>query len=230
MRDYITATCLGFVSKLYDDLTDNSIIGEGIIKETLFTLLCFLLSAISYNDFGSSLLMFFLSLISFIGGPEQYENNKEKSLLFAFPIILILSFSSWPSFKFMDILIFFIGSIVLYFEALIIKEDTSVRKLITRAIGVFIFSAISFIGLTTNLISNSVLKIVFWCLGYVIVSVLYQIYALYGKNIHDIFETIEQKWSVPVNSKVVTDQPEKIETSSKNTKQEKVSDSQQEQV
>jgi hypothetical protein len=225
MRDFITTASLGIVTKLYDDLTDNSIIGDGIVKESLFTILCFLLSAVSYNDFTFSIIMYLMNITAFMGGPEQYENLKEKSLIYGFPILILLSISSIASISFFEVLILFGAILIIFAESIIIKEDVSIRKLIIRSILAISIGALIGIGSFFFSISKSTIKFLFFSVAYLSSSVLFQIYSLFIKN-----DELYQKWSVPVNSKVVTDQPEKIETSSENTKQEKVSDSQQKQV
>ena len=225
MGDFITTASLGIVTKLYDDLTDNSIIGDGIVKESLFTILCFLLSAVSYNDFTFSIIMYLMNITAFMGGPEQYENLKEKSLIYGFPILILLSISSIASISFFEVLILFGAILIIFAESIIIKEDVSIRKLIIRSILAISIGALIGIGSFFFSISKSTIKFLFFSVAYLSSSVLFQIYSLFIKN-----DELYQKWSVPVNSKVVTDQPEKIETSSENTKQEKVSDSQQKQV
>jgi hypothetical protein len=225
MRDFITTASLGIVTKLYDDLTDNSIISDGIVKESLFTILCFLLSAVSYNDFTFSIIMYLMNITAFMGGPEQYENLKEKSLIYGFPILILLSISSIASISFFEVLILFGAILIIFAESIIIKEDVSIRKLIIRSILAISIGALIGIGSFFFSISKSTIKFLFFSVAYLSSSVLFQIYSLFIKN-----DELYQKWSVPVNSKVVTDQPEKIETSSENTKQEKVSDSQQKQV
>jgi hypothetical protein len=225
MRDYITTASLGVVSKLYDDLVDNSIIGDGIIKESLFTLLCFLLSAVSYNDFSFSLIVYFLNFFSFIGSPEQFENNKEKSLIYAFPILILFSISSLNSVSFLEVILLILTTILAFFESFLIKEDVSVRKLIIRSLGTFL-SIVVIIGGPFFSISKSTIKLFLFGIGYLLTSVFFQIYSLYFKNT-DLY----QKWFAPVNSAaMVTDQPDETEISSKNTEKEKVLDSQQKQV
>jgi hypothetical protein len=73
-------------------------------------------------------------------------------------------------------------------------------------------------------ISNSIIKLFVFGLGYLLTSVFYQFYSLFIKN-----DDFYQKWFVPVSS-VVTDQPDETEISLNSTEKEKVSDSQQEQV
>lgn len=225
MRDFITAASLGAVTKIYDDLVDNSIIGEGIVKESLFTILCFLLSAVSYNDFTFSIIMYFMNITAFIGGPEQYENLKEKSLIYGFPILILLSISSIASISFFEVLILFAAILIIFAESIIIKEDVSIRKLIIRSILAISIAALIAVGSFFFSISKSTIKFLFFSVAYLSTSVLFQIYSLFIKN-----DELYQKWFAHVNSKVVTDQPEKIEISSENTKQEKVLDLPQKQV
>lgn len=225
MRDFITAASLGVVAKLYDDLTDNSIIGEGITKESLFTLLCFLIGAVSYNDFTFSSIFYSAGFIAFLGGPESYEHNKEKSLLYAFPLILLLSLFSFSSISSVELFLLICTMVGTFLEAVIIKEDVSVRKLIMRSLLISLLTAIIIGGLTILPISGSFMKLLFCVVAYLSVSVVYQIYSLFFKN-----TDLNQKWSALVNSVEDTKPPKKTETPLENTEQEKVSDSLQEQV
>lgn len=224
MRDFITAASLGCITKLYDDLTDNSVIKDGTIKESLFTLLCFLLGAVSYNDFTFSSILYSLNIAAFLGGPESYESPKEKSLLYAYPILILLSLFSVSSLSYIEILLFLCALVLIVAEAIVIKEDVSVRKLVIRS-ALSVFIAVAILGGFTLLpISKSSLKFMFFGLAYMLVSVLFQIHSLFIKN-NDFY----QKWFAPV-SLADTDQQEKTEISSENTEKEKASDSPQEQV
>jgi hypothetical protein len=218
MRDFITAASLGVVTKLYDDLTDNSIISDGVVKEGLFSLLCFLVGAVSYNDFTFSSIFYSANIFAFLGGPESYESTKEKSLLYSFPFIVLLSLFSFSSISYIEVLLLLFAIIVIFVEAIVIKEDVSLRKLIIRVVLSIILSATIAGGLTVLPISKSFLKLLFFGLAYLSTSIVYQIYSL------------KEEWSVPVNSEEVINLPEKIEIHSENTEQEKVLDSQQEQV
>lgn len=182
MRDFITAASLGIVTKIYDDLVDNSILQEGILKETLFTILCFLLSAVSYNDFTFSLILYFMNISAFIGDSEQYENLKERSLIYAFPILIFLSISSIASISFFEVLILFGAVFVIFAESFLIKEDVSVRKLVIRSTLSLSIAAIIPIGTLLFSLSKSTSKFLFFCVAYLSTSVCFQIYSLSDLN------------------------------------------------
>jgi hypothetical protein len=224
MRDFIAAASLGCITKLYDDLTDTSVIKDGNLKESLFTMLCLLLGAVSYNDFTFSSILYSLNIAAFLGGPESYESPKERSLLYAYPIMILLSLFSVSSLSHIEILLFLAAIVLIVAEAIVIKEDVSVRKLVIRSV-LSVFIAVAILsGLTFLPISKSSLKFMFFGLAYMLVSVIFQIYSLFIKN-----SNFYQKWFAPVNS-VDTDQQEKTEISSENTEKEKVLDLPQEQV
>jgi Ca2+/Na+ antiporter len=79
--------------------------------------------------------------------------------------------------EYIDILYIIVFSIIIFVEPLIIKEDVSYLKLITRMIGT-VMLLLLFVWSDYLQISPSIMKINMYLLGYCIVSVIFQFYSL----------------------------------------------------
>jgi hypothetical protein len=182
--DIIAACLSGIVVKLYDDLTENNIIKEGFIKESLHTLSCFLLAISSTDDFTYSLMLYAMNLAQHYSNSDSFSQLKEKSILYIYPIFLLLTLPSIRQLQIIEIIILLFTCVGSFAEASIIKEDVSVRKLIMRSILIFIFIGMVICGMWFKFMSTSVIKIFLVVIFYFITSCCFQIYELFFKHLH----------------------------------------------
>jgi hypothetical protein len=189
----ILAACLsGIVVKIYDDLTDMNIIQDEFLKECLHTLSCFILAASAINDFTFSIILYIVNLGYHFGDSESFSQIKEKSILYTYPVLMLLSLTSIRALNIVEILLIIIASFSSFTEASIIKEDVSVRKLVIRigfcaglVLGICFFAYF-------NLLTISVFKLFLFGFFYLLTSCGFQSYELFFKHIKikiDINET-----------------------------------------
>jgi len=181
----ILATCLsGAVAKIYDDLTENNIITDGFFKESLHTLSCFLLVCSAMNDFTYGVLLYSVNVFANFGDKDAFSEDKEKSILYLFPVVLILSLPYIRQFTIIELITIIVSSPLAFIESSSVKEDVSLRKFIMRMI--FIGIIIGLIALNTwfEFFSSSMIKLVFFCLFYLAMSCVFQAYELFFKHFH----------------------------------------------
>jgi hypothetical protein len=189
----ILAACLsGIVIKVYDDLTDMNIIQDGFLKECLHTLSCFLLAASAMNDFTFSVILYIVNLAYHFGDSESFSQIKEKTILYTYPVFLLLTLTSIRTLNIVEILIIIIATFSSFIEASVIKEDVSVRKLVMRVgfcggliLGICLFAYF-------GVLSISVLKLFLFGFFYLLTSCGFQSYELFFKHVKvgiDIDET-----------------------------------------
>jgi len=70
--DIFASALSGIVVKIYDDFTENKIINNGILKECMHTLSCFLLGATAMNDFTYALLLYIVNLGTHYGNSDAF--------------------------------------------------------------------------------------------------------------------------------------------------------------
>jgi len=179
----ILAACLsGIIVKIYDDTTENGIITEGLLKESLHTLSCFLLAASSVGDFTYSVQLYAYNIVNHFANSEAFSELKEKSILYIYPVIILLSLPFIKRFSIPEVIVL-IGSCILSFgEASTIKEDVSLRKLIMRLCLCVLIIFIVCFGLYFDVLSISLLKLCLFGLFYLLTSSAYQSYELFFKH------------------------------------------------
>jgi hypothetical protein len=173
--DIFLALLAGSTAKLYDDLVDNKLITNDYHIKMLETLQCFLLGGLSINNFTFSIIASAITICNYIGGKGQYSNPYEFSLIAMYPIFVILSYSKREYLNLFDWLLFLYLCVILALEPMLIKEDSSPRKLVMR----FLYTAffVSTMPFYYKLLSNGVFLTILYILGYAMVSVGFQIYA-----------------------------------------------------
>jgi hypothetical protein len=173
--DIFLALLAGSTAKLYDDCVDNKLITNEYHIKMLETLQCFLLGGLSINNFTFSIIASTITICNYIGGKGQYSNPYEFSLITMYPIFVILSYSKREYLNLFDWLLFLYLCVILALEPMLIKEDSSPRKLVMR----FLYSAffVSTMPFYYKLLSNGVFLTILYILGYAMVSVGFQIYA-----------------------------------------------------
>jgi len=167
------AIVAGASAKIYDDGVDNHIIKDERHKKILETLQCFLLGALSVNNFTFSLIMLGINFLHNMTSKESYTLPYENSLLTVYPIFLFISFSSREYLTNQDILLCMILLFVAYIEPLIYEEDKSVRKFICR----LFYCIVSFLFLyLLHGLSNGIYITFVYVTSYYLISTLYQGY------------------------------------------------------
>jgi len=181
----VLATCLsGAVAKIYDDFTENGIIEEGLLKECLHTLSCFLLACSAMGDFTYGLMLYAVNISSHFGNENAFSEKKERSLLYLFPVIILLSLPSIKQLTILEIIVIILASPISFSESSTIKEEVSLRKLIMR-LGCLAFVVIAIaLNFWFEFFSPSLLKIFFFGLFYLIMSCIFQSYELFFKHFH----------------------------------------------
>jgi hypothetical protein len=181
--DIIAACLSGIVVKIYDDFTENNIIQEGFLKELLHTLSCFLLAASSMNDFTYAIMQYTINLGYHFGDALSFSENKEKSILYTYPIFLFLSLTSIRNLNIIEILVLIVSTLLSFGEASLIKEEVSVRKLTIRLgwCGILILAMLLFTYF--NLLTISLLKLFLFGFFYLLTSCGFQSYELFFKHI-----------------------------------------------
>lgn len=168
----------GLLCKIYDDLTDNSILKDGIFKEVLKGSQYILLTLISYNDFNFALLNYIINVGNAINNWTEWHFPYETSMLILAPFFVLISFSTRFIPQIIDYIFIFFSITTLALEPLIIKEEYSYRKFVVR-LGTFLLVILSIFGGTYFGISPSFLKVSYYALGYFLFSSIFQGYLLY---------------------------------------------------
>jgi hypothetical protein len=192
--DIFLSLLAGSSAKIYDDSVDNKLITNEFYLKMLETLQCYLLGAISINNFTFSIVTFIIIVCNYFGGKKEYSNPYEFSLVAMYPIFIILSYSKREYLNLFDWVIFLSLCLVLGLEPMFIKEDASPRKLVMRLLsaGFFIIT----MPFYYKLLSNGVFLTALYFLSYVTVSVGFQIYACSHMSFDEfskqLFEGIEE--------------------------------------
>ena len=173
--DILLAVLAGISSKLYDDLNDMNIMTSDKVNEVLKGLTWVLLTLVSINDFNFSILFYVINLGNSIVNSNEWKSPYESSLLYVYPILLILSFHTRAYLTVADtlilcILLLFINLI----EPYIFTEETSDRKMYSRILGSFNIVVLLLSSLYFT-ISSSIVKILSAILGYAITSSVFQV-------------------------------------------------------
>ena len=168
----------GISAKLYDDIVDAKIEISDTVKECLKGVQWMILAILSMNDFNFILIFYTMSLIYYFGDSSAYSGSYESSLLLMVPFLLLLNVGAIQSLDYINIIYIILFSIILFVEPIIIQEDVSYLKLITRIIGTVMLLLLYF-GSDYLQISPSIMKINMYLLGYCIISVIFQLYLLF---------------------------------------------------
>lgn len=179
--DFVLSFLGGVSCKAYDDLYDNNLLKNDILKESLKGSQWILLTLLSHNDFNFSIIALIVNGLNAIFNYAEWNHGYETSLMILYPVFLILSFSTRKWLTYMEVfyLLFISGSMI--FDPLVITEEYSFRKFIQRNL-IFLVSVFSvLIGLYFNL-SMSILKLGMYSAGYFITSSIFQGYMLVKHN------------------------------------------------
>ena len=177
----------GAAGKLYDDGVDMKYITNQYHIKILETLQCMLLGAISINSFTFTVIILIIDLLNYISNNAAWSAPYESSLLVVFPIFLFLSIGSREYLTVPDIIVSIYLSGLLFFEPFFIKEETSPRKFISRLFGLLILICISMIPLG---LSNGIYLILLYCIGYLVLSTIYQGYSISHMSLGDFIDEL----------------------------------------
>jgi hypothetical protein len=170
--EFLYATLSGISAKLYDDLTDNNLLKNETAKEILKGSQWILLTLISQADFNFALPFYLTAFANSISDTEAFVSPYEKSLLFLYPFLLVISLHTVKAFTFGDFLFAACTTLALLTEPFINSEEYSYRKLGTR-FAAFVWSLIMLRFLT---FSPSVKKAFHFFVGYSFISCCFQVY------------------------------------------------------
>jgi hypothetical protein len=180
----VVAACLsGIIVKIYDDFTENNIIQDGFLKECLHTLSCFLLASSSTDDFTYAIMQYTINLANNFANSQAFFENKEKSILFIYPIFLFLSLTSIRQLNIIELLVLIVSSLLSFGEASTINEEISLRKLTMRLGMCCVIIFLLFLLCYFNLLTISLLKLFLFGLFYLLTSCGFQSYELFFKHI-----------------------------------------------
>ena len=171
----------GASSKVYDDIVDLNWKVTDTTKESLKGLQWMILALLSVRDFNFAIILYGMNLCHHFANENAFKQPYESSLLYLFPFLLLLSFPTSTAFTMSDLLVIvpLIGVMIL--EPVLIKEDVSFRKMMSRlalAIGTFM---IVLIGGKFH-VSTSIIKLAMYYFGYCFISFLVQAYIVYTKK------------------------------------------------
>jgi hypothetical protein len=173
---------IGVIGKLYDDIEDLHIDTTPFVKDTLKSLTIMFYALISYNDFAFSLTTFFITLLT-----RGIDNSFWKSFLIPSFILCIISYFSSNSINYIFLFIAICSMIIVSnIEDKLYPEEYSYKKLITRVIGLIGFIGVLYLykmDIIKNIIEGYgnfeyIEKIIYICIGGLIISNLSQVYNL----------------------------------------------------
>jgi len=197
------ALVAGIACKVYDDIVDTDIKVSDVMKESLKGLQWMFLAILSVNDFNFTLLMLLSNIVHYLSNKEAYSLPYERSLLYVYPILLLLSFHTREYLNIYSI--FIIIYIILWccIEPRTILENESYKKIINRFVCVLFPTFIALYN--SSYISSSIIKYIYYCIGYVVISILFQLYMLYYKP--EALEPLEPEPVKPEPVKPIKPEP-----------------------
>jgi uncharacterized membrane protein len=142
------------------------------------------------GDFTYSLMQYLINLSSHYANSEAFSQLKEKSILYIYPIFLLLSSLSIRTLDISETILIIVCCMISFTEGYSIKEDVSLRKFLMRIIFIILVIITVIILIYFNC-STSLLKLFLFGLFYLLTSCAYQSYELFFKHLHvSVDETI----------------------------------------
>ena len=175
------ALIAGAAAKLYDDFVDMNIVSNEYYLKMLETLQCFLLGALSINNFTFTIVIIIINILNYIANNDAYNLPYEWSLLTMYPILLLLSFSSRTYLSWFDFYVVVLLLCAMFIEPILVKEDKSPRKFIYRLSS----GIICLIIMIAVPMSSGVLLNVAYLAGYMFVSSMVQGYFISHMNMNE---------------------------------------------
>ena len=174
--DYLYAFLGGLLCKVYDDLNDNGMIGEHA-QEILKGSQWILLTLLSYNDFNFSIFGYIANGLNALVNWNEWNHPYESALLILYPFLVCISFWSRSYLNIYDGIVILYILLTLLIEPILFKEEYSTNKFYSRMYAV-VLSLIAICIAPYFNISTSLMKFLYYSLGYDIFSSGFQAYLL----------------------------------------------------
>lgn len=172
------ALLFGASMKIYDDLTDNHLVTNDLLLQTLKTAQLVSLTAISIRDFAFSVFFMLMNVLCMVADPSAYlADNFYVSIMVMCPLILLASFPYRESIGTISFL--YIGSFLAFFavEPYITPEEYSYKKFMLRLLTAVV-TAVGLVFAKRFDVSWSFMKIGLGSFAYALVSSIFQLYML----------------------------------------------------
>ena len=171
----------GVVCKLYDDLKDNKtllIFKNDVLMEMLKGLHYIAFTTVSLEEPLFYCFQVIGNIFHRFNNKSGYNEPYEKSVFFSFLLLLlVLDFNKIKQLTFNDFACTVVFITTLLSEPLVFKTEYSIVKFIYRFFVVMFTSAFTLYFIKS--ISNSVLCLLFYYLGYLLLSVCIQYYSVF---------------------------------------------------
>ena len=176
---FIIALLAGFVNKLHDDLSDNSLLEvfkTPALMEFLKGAHYILFTTISLHNPVFFMLLFAICSVNALADPNAWTGPYESSLPYSLGMIyLLVHYEPLPLLNVYDVCCMIATILTIVAETRVMHKEVSLCKLIVRAY--FVCAMLCMIVLPLNSIT---LKYIFaYCIGYCLCSVVSQYYSLY---------------------------------------------------
>jgi hypothetical protein len=166
----------GFLCKVYDDLNDNHILTP-LPQEILKGAQWILLTLLSYNDFNFAIFAYIANALNAIVNWNEWNHPYETSLLILYPFLVCISFWSRSYLNVYDIIVILYILLTLLLEPIFFKEEYSTNKFYSRVYALLLSVIAIFVSPYFN-ISPSLIKFLYYSLGYDLFSSGFQAYLL----------------------------------------------------
>jgi len=189
-QEIIYALFAGISCKVYDDFNDNNLIKSDLVKEILKGSHWILITLVSMNDFNFSVIWYLLCFANYIANPKEWSPPYETSGIYLYPFLILLNYHTRKYLTMSDIIVCILLILSLGIEPFIITEEVSYRKLINR-FSLFLSLCILVYFSSYFNISNSIQKILYYYIGYLFISLCFQVYILYTEKLEGTNSSIE---------------------------------------
>jgi len=174
----------GCIAKLYDDIQDNILFNKikknALLLETLKIIHTITFMIVGFNNPLFYYLMGSGLIFSFMVDKNAYKYPYEKSLIINYLLFLFfINHSKFNFTVFYDLKFYFIiieSVLTLFFEALLIKEEYSKKKLFIR---ILFFITLIFNYFWYFYKYEDLILLNNYCLGYILISIIVQFYCLF---------------------------------------------------
>lgn len=198
MKYELLSLFAGICCKLYDDLDDNELLSwlkTPFIMELLKGLHYVSFTCISLHNAAFFYFNYFTNLLHSVFNSIAFSKPYERSLWFTLGLLFFIVNPIESSFHlgFIDKLYIFSTSSTMLLEPLFCTDDISTYKFVFRSL--LIFGNLVIYFLFNTQLSDFVKCIIFYAVGYVLVSSIVQYYSLFvaNKNIPLSFVVPEEK-------------------------------------
>jgi hypothetical protein len=167
------AVIAGIVAKIYDDLSDNQL-ASGWIMEALKGSQWICLTMLAWNDFNFAVLFYIINALNAWNNPDAWNGPYEFSLLIVYPFLILYNIRHYQSVRWVDFFFTICFIAVMALEPIFIQEEVGVLKWLFRSGACFNATMASYFGAEFG-VSESMLKISRYTVGYAFVSSLFQV-------------------------------------------------------